>query len=293
MNTIFETLKLIGAASEKTKSIFSHRTRDREKLTVWKDSVSNVIYIDEFYVGDEEYETGNYRSVEESVNSIVVDSSYEDALDVERRLSDYRQYYAGNNICDVGCGDGLFILGAQKLASSVSGVELQTSSISLLKKNGINCQRSILNYPGTFDAIFMFHSLEHLQDPLKSLTEIRTKMVKDRSRLIVEVPHANDFLISVIKCRRFIELALWSQHLILHTRESLRRLLVAGGFNSVIIEGKQRYGIANHLSWLGSGQPGGHKSLLSSFETEQLKYAYEGSLQKIDATDTLVAIAEY
>jgi hypothetical protein len=42
---------------------------------------------------------------------------------------------------------------------------------------------------------------------------------------------------------------------------------------------------------LNNGKPGGHKSILSSIDTEDLSDAYERSLQMVDATDTLVAIA--
>ena len=54
----------------------------------------------------------------------------------------------------------------------------------------------------------------------------------------------------------------------------------------------QRYGLSNHLQWMRCGQPGGHKSDLAAMETDALKVAYEASLHKLDATDTIVAIGE-
>ena len=109
--------------------------------------------------------------------------------------------------------------------------------------------------------------------------------------MIIEVPHARDFLIHNLKVKDFIDFTLWSQHLILHTRESLRLILADAGFKNIVIQGVQRYSIANHFHWLSHKQPGGHKSLLSAIETPELVASYHQALARIDATDTLVAIA--
>ena len=52
MNSIYETLKHLELTSTETREIFHNRTRDVENLTVWRDKVSGVVYIDEFYTGD-------------------------------------------------------------------------------------------------------------------------------------------------------------------------------------------------------------------------------------------------
>lgn len=52
VNSIYETLKHLELTSTETREIFHNRTRDVENLTVWRDKVSGVVYIDEFYTGD-------------------------------------------------------------------------------------------------------------------------------------------------------------------------------------------------------------------------------------------------
>jgi len=64
------------------------------------------------------------------------------------------------------------------------------------------------------------------------------------------------------------------------------------GFKNIRIYGVQRYGLANHIQWLGSGSPGGHKSNMSVFEGIDLYKAYANALARFDANDTLVAICE-
>ena len=90
----------------------------------------------------------------------------------------------------------------------------------------------------------------------------------------------------------FKNFTLWSQHLVLHTRESLFRFLQSVGFVQINIKGVQRYPLSNHMYWLANGKPGGHKSSLSLIESKSLNNEYEKALAKIDATDTLVAVAK-
>ena len=145
--------------------------------------------------------------------------------------------------------------------------------------------------PLQVDVAFMFHVLEHLPDPLPVLESIGKITRPSVGLLVVEVPHANDFPITDARCQPFIDFTLWSQHLVLHTRDSLKRLLQAAGFTEISIYGIQRYGLANHLTWLAEGKPGGHKGHLSCFETPELSDAYRAALAARDSTDTLVAVA--
>ncbi|MEP2777801.1 hypothetical protein, partial [Parasphingorhabdus sp.] len=61
MTSILETLSALGVASKEHQEIYADRTRDREGVTVFRDSQSGVIYIDGFYGGNDVYEDGGYR----------------------------------------------------------------------------------------------------------------------------------------------------------------------------------------------------------------------------------------
>lgn len=288
---IRKTLNRIGAIRDDRVELFSSKTRDNSNLSVFRDTVSNVIFIDNHYVGDDEYVSGNYRNQHKPLtNSSGID--YEDIVDSERRYNSYRQFITAKDICDFGCGAGSFLKHAQSVSKSACGVELQKNFADELNEMGINCYQSIQNITQPLDVITLFHCLEHLPDPTSILNELKKNLKNDgHGILITEVPHARDFLIEHLKSNDFIEFTLWSQHLVLHTRESLRLLLADAGFKNIVIEGVQRYSISNHLHWLSNKKPGGHKSLLSALETPELIASYEKALARIDATDTIVAIA--
>ncbi|WFE88108.1 class I SAM-dependent methyltransferase [Roseibium porphyridii] len=286
--SIFQTLSKIGVASEANKEVFAHGTRDRSDITVYRDRHSGVIYIDNFYGGDEIYEEGKYRSVNlaESGNR-----DFEVSRDAMRRSEAYRKYICGRDIVDFGCGDGAFLRRVEHEAASVTGVELQKTYVEALNNEGIPCQRSLEFFSeNSMDTVVSFHVLEHLPEPMLVLNDI-FRLLKPGGLVVVEVPHARDFLLEDLQNDAFQLFTLWSQHLVLHTRESLRRLLAYSGFVDITVEGVQRYPVSNHLTWLSFGKPGGHKSPLALIDTPELSATYEAALNRIDRTDTLVAIA--
>lgn len=291
VSRIRETLNRIEAIKDGRVDKISSKTRDNASINVYRDNTSHVIFIDDHYVGDSEYETGYYRK-EHTPHINSAGTAYEDITDSERRYNCYRQFIIAKDICDFGCGAGRFLTYAQTVSNHAYGVELQENFIDVLNNMGILCYRSIQSVPSRLDVITLFHVLEHLPDPTSVLHVLRKKL-KDlgKGTLIVEVPHARDFLIQNLKCKEFIEFTLWSQHLVLHTRESLKLLLADAGFKDIVIQGVQRYSIANHFQWLSNKQPGGHKAVLSAIQTQELVESYETALARIDATDTLVAIA--
>ena len=278
----------IGAVSEESIEIFATSTRDVNDLKVYRDNLSGVIFIDDYYCGESEYKTGSYR--EEQFSRV---TGYEDIADSERRFERYKKFICAKSVCDFGCGAGDFLKLASQVASDACGVELQDSFRKHLQSLNVNCVANLHDLGNkSYDVVTLFHVLEHLPEPRVHLKTIYdTLLPSGKGKVIIEVPHANDFLLQYVSVPEFVKFTLWSQHLVLHTRDSLRRLLADVGFKNIVIEGVQRYPLSNHLQWLKSAKPGGHKSALSVFETEELTHAYATALAKIDATDTLVAIA--
>ena len=281
--SIRSTLIEIGAIDDRRVERFAERTRDRD-IPVWHDPNTGVIFIDGFYVGDGEYESGKYPGAPSA-------ESYEDSADTQRRVTHFRPLYAGRSVLDFGCGAGNFLRAIRTVAGQVQGVELEASFRHSLKSDGVDCFSDLADC-STPEIAFMFHVLEHLPNPLPTLSALHGITAFPGGTLVVEVPHARDFLITQAKTEPFIHFTLWSQHLVLHTRQSLELLLRAAGYMSIQIYGVQRYGLANHFRWLIDGLPGGHKSPLVTLETPTLENAYEAALARMDATDTLIAIAQ-
>jgi len=219
-------------------------------------------------------------------------TDYDRQRDYERRRDELEAFITGKTLLDFGCGRGDFLINTNHMTKQSTGIELEERYVELLNSKNIDCFLDIAAIDNSsVDVCTLFHVLEHLPDPITILAQLKSKLT-DKGLIYIEVPHANDFLLTKLNCESFKNFTLWSQHLILHTRDSLRKLLEYVGFNDVIIKGEQRYNLANHLTWLTKGKPGGHKTPLSIIENKVLYDAYKNALSSIDSTDTLVAVAK-
>lgn len=133
---IFKVLEGLSLTSIDKRRIQASKTRDVNPLTVYIDDFSGVIYIDDFYVGDSQYEAG---SCNELKSSAYIELDYDREVDCRRRLNQHKKYITDKKILDFGCGAGDFLKVAQKLACSVKGVELQKNYVEHLNENGIYC----------------------------------------------------------------------------------------------------------------------------------------------------------
>ena len=71
----------------------------------------------------------------------------------------------------------------------------------------------------------MFHVLEHIPYQIDTLKILKSKLKKG-GKIIIEVPHAEDFLILQEELKEFKNFTFWSEHLILHTYKSLKSILL-------------------------------------------------------------------
>lgn len=288
--SIFDYLKKIGMTSETTRSIFDKQTRDNNNLIVWRDEISRVIYIDDYYIGDEHYKNGVLA--DSSTHTRIPPRHFQDHTDNERRLTELLKIVSGKTVVDFGCGAGFFLKSIKPHCKNIIGVELEERHVKTLQNEDITCLSNLDSIEAkSIDVFCLFHVLEHLPKPWETLSCIRKKLKPD-GILILEVPHAKDFLLDTLKSEDFKKFTLWSEHLILHTRESLFRTLKDAGYGDIKINGVQRYPLSNHLCWLTKGKPGGHTSFLSFIDDHCLSVAYENTLARLDVTDTLMAVVK-
>lgn len=271
-----------------TQEIFSDRTRDNDQQVVLIDTESEIIFLKDPTSHFDAYKSGNYR--QKTVEEERSDAGHIE--DATRRCLQFRKLIDNRDIAEFGCGNGLFLLSSRKHATSVTGVELQDNFVTALKRDSIDCFSDLNSLPDkSFDSIFLFHVFEHLEDPIAVLKELKYKL-KPKGKLVIEVPHARDCLLKTYNSEAFKQHTLWSQHIVLHTQESLRRFCNAAGLNIEGSGGIQRYGLSNHLRWLTQSNlsPDAQQNLSFS-DDNQLGQHYVRVLKEQDITDTIYCIA--
>ncbi|MDB4409461.1 class I SAM-dependent methyltransferase [Gammaproteobacteria bacterium] len=290
-NKIAKTLCDWGVCDERAIEEFYPRVRDREDISVLRCRKSGVIFTSTSEHMDlshysEKHEFPHYWK-EDNREKALVDSFEDDS----RRKNQFLPLISNKKWLDVGAGAGGVLDLLDPFAERVVAVEPQQRALDALKKQKYEAYSDISEVPyDDLDIITLFHVFEHLTDPL-DLLKVAYDKLKVGGRIIIEVPHAKDFLFSFLDLEEFKKFTFWSEHLVLHNRCSLTAFLDRANFKHTVISGFQRYNLANHLHWLKEKKPSGHIKW-SMLATDQLDIAYSNMLQKIDMTDTLIAIAE-
>jgi SAM-dependent methyltransferase len=131
-------------------------------------------------------------------------------------------------ILDIGCGDGSFLSGVASEGWTVTGTEVGGAA-ELSAKIGIDVRDSLESARdrGPFDAITMWHTLEHFRDP-KAIVSAAREQLTDDGVFIVAVPDAAGLQATVFK-EKWFHLDV-PRHLYHFTRGSLELLLGKSGF---------------------------------------------------------------
>ncbi len=285
-NPIYFDLIKLNLISNKNLNLIAKRTRNK-KINVFQDIKEKIIFLEKYVT------SGNFYRNQKYITPIIKKGKKINLTrlqDTERRFYQFKKYLRKKNILDYGCSIGDFLKRINNTKKKY-GVEVNNSNIDYIRKNlpNINVKNNIRLFNINFDVITLFHVLEHLPHQIESLKEIKTKL-KSSGKLIIEVPHANDFLISKLNHETFKNFTLWEQHLILHTEKSLKKILIKSGFKKVKIIFFQRYGLDNHLGWILDEKPGGHIKYKTIFK-DKINNEYKSKLIKMKCSDTLIAIA--
>ena len=280
-NPIYDELIKLKLIKKLNLITLNNKTRDK-KIKVIKDLKTKIIFLEKCITTNEYYSSLKYKKYK--VDDRIIEDDY-------RRASQFEKNLKNKDILDFGCGWGGFLRNIKNY-KSLSGIELRKECINFIKNNikKIDISDNINSFDKKFDIITMFHVLEHIPYQTETLKVLKSKL-KNKGKIIIEVPHAEDFLILQEELKEFKNFTFWSEHLILHTYKSLKSILLKSGFKNINIQYYQRYNFSNHLGWFLKRKPGGH-NFYKEIVSNKLNLSYCENLKKLGQTDTLIALAE-
>jgi len=286
MSDLITELEGFGILSKDRLELYYPRVRDRDDIAVLRDPLTEVIVLSRFdHVAATYYQERKEKHSYSVHGNELATPRLDDNV---RRAADFGGYIRNKRWLDFGCGLGGMLDEMKSEAAWAAGLEPSQQRQEIVTAKGHKVIGSLKELEDqSLDVVTMFHVLEHLTDPIEVLKAVR-RVLRPGGTLLIEVPHARDALFSLYDCEAFKRFTFWSEHLVLHTRQSLRILLQHAGYEEIEIMGYQRYPLANHLYWLSQHKPGGHDSW-RSIASAELTSAYTNVLQKIDRTDTLIS----
>ncbi len=153
-------------------------------------------------------------------------------------------------LLDVGCGSGAYGASLLRLGWQVDGIEPNAAAAIRARQAGLSvqaCVASAADLPlAAYDVITIWHTLEHLDDPLAGLKRLQLALRPD-GLLLVEVPNADGWA-ARLGGAAWLHLDL-PRHRFHFTPASLRLALTLAGFDLLRLEGiPNPHGLAGALA---------------------------------------------
>lgn len=216
----------------------------------------------------------------------------ETETDDKRRFTTIYDITKGKNFLDFGCGNGALLKLLAPSTNLAVGVELDKLVNDYYKNNkeikifnSLEELKTQYNY-NEFDVITLFHVLEHLPQPDKILIELSSFLKKD-GKIIIEVPHSEDALVTLFQLKEYCNYTYWNCHLYFFNSNTLKLLGIKSNLKINNIKQVQRYPLSNHLYWLNKKKPGGHIHY-SQLNDIELNQKYSSLLSSLGLCDTLI-----
>ncbi|OYO87024.1 methyltransferase family protein [Lachnotalea glycerini] len=197
-----------------------------------------------------------------------------------------------DEILEIGCSVGYFLSAVSEKVNGVYGTEWDSKARSYIERVIDNPKIKVAKNPEDFekkfDKIFLFHVLEHIENPIIFLKRLK-KLLRENGKIYIEVPNVDDILVKTFECKEFMDFYYKKAHIFNYNEKGLKYIFDHSGLISYEINFIHRYDISNHFQWLQHGKPGG-KGLYEKVLGDEVNEAYVNALKKAKQTDTLFAI---
>lgn len=280
-----------------TSEIISSNVRDSKKHKIIKCKKCNHIQLFPIPTEKEEKKFYDENLQDKNIKFFggIKENRIKSAYDTDRRVDLIKKIIPKNGkILEIGSGHGFFLEAMEKLNFDIKGVEISKEKRKLAKRitkaEILNVNLLVQNDDlGKFDAIVLFHVLEHLTNPSDFLKKIRL-FLKPRGKIIIEVPNVDD--IQLTSNREYQKFYWQRGHLHYFNSKSLRSVIKKAGLTSKIF-GVQRYSIENMISWRLTNKPQITDPIFQIPNPYTwIDEIYKKTLEKSLKSDTIVAVCK-
>jgi 2-polyprenyl-3-methyl-5-hydroxy-6-metoxy-1,4-benzoquinol methylase len=213
------------------------------------------------------------------------------------RLARAEKHLAPSSRClEIGCAAGSFLYLLKQKCDDCVGIELH-EAFSSFARNELGLTvfdrpvEEIEFPPGSIDAIFMWHVLEHFRDP-SSFLKTLFRLLRKGGCLFLELPNVDDALLTLYRLESFSGFYYQPAHSYYFSRQTMARILKQAGFD-YRIHMLQRYSALNHLHWIMQGKPQAKPAFKTRFPLSVLDRIYRTLLCALGRADTLFVVAQH
>lgn len=194
-------------------------------------------------------------------------------------------------ILDVGCGVGDTLMLLKELGWETFGMDIDEAAVAMAKKRGVDHVRigfyqDISSYPDHyFDAVRLYHVIEHLDDPVRCLRLVKKKLKKG-GQLIIGTPNAESSMAHLFGTYWYNLDA--PRHLILFSPRTLRQAVVKSGFRVTRVEFCSVGGLLGSIQYVLREKFGINLNLIHTQWLVLLFYPLEWLIDRMNRGDVFV-----
>ncbi len=244
--------------------------------------------LQEYYDGTFREETRSFEYYDIKVLERVFRTFTPEAIERVERVREELQ--AEDEVLEIGCSVGYFLEAIADKVKAVCGTEWDKKAQQFIRDNtrfdNITVSSNPEDFEKKFDKIFMFHVLEHIEEPIAFLKQLK-EILKPDGVIYIEVPNVDDILVKTYQCEAFKDYYYKKAHLYNFNEKGLQYIFENAEYQYQM-DFIQRYDLSNHLHWLHTGKPGGkgkYAQVLGAAVNEE----YVKALREQKQTDTLFA----
>ncbi len=247
-------------------SVFHNKVWNYEEGKVYKCTQCELLFIHPMMNDEEElacYKNYNAHELARGVTATGTPLELHNASLVAARerfsiVSKYIQQY--KKVLEIGSATGGFLSLLTQCETHACELNDENRRFSEQFLSGKSYRDVSSISDNNFDVICLFHVFEHIRRPEEFLLRCK-ELLADDGIIIVEVPSADDPLISLYDCEAFKDFVFQPMHPMVYSEKALDFIFRVAGYQKTDVTYHQRYGLANHLAWFKNKRPGGDKFL--------------------------------
>jgi len=227
-----------------------------ERRTVWRCVACGTAHLPAANV---DYESSEYRRLVDGSDLAADFHRLHDAEQAEKLRALGTASLRDTVLVDVGCGAGSFLDLVKGFCRATIGIEPTPSLRAAVEAKGHLAFPYCADVPdewvGSADVAVAFSLVEHVEDPLALLRDIR-RLLKPRGRLLISTPNRRDWLLEVLP-EEYAAFFYRVVHLWYFDAEAVERLMRAAGFTDIAVSYHHRFDLSNAILWLRDKRPTG------------------------------------
>ncbi len=198
-----------------------------------------LIWQTDFNIGESHYENQNIAQIDLSNPKIV-----RKMINMKDRIALFSKYLDLNNLCDIGTGRGLFLKALSDAGySNAIGIEPNMETTRFYKENHLKVYAKTIEGDikdvlsgNNIKTVTMFHLIEHIVNPIESLSKIYESMDSGAS-LILETPNIESYSFAKANYKHKL---IYSEHLFYFNDKNILEILKKAGFK-IVASGKRDF----------------------------------------------------